>query len=339
MTIDTECHDFDSVNRYIWGKTSSGERFGIDKILSLAKELRIPVNFFVDIPEAVRYGKEYVQSIVTIIHDAGQKAYIHLHPNYISGENEQTFFWKYSVKEKATILKQTKELAESFLSKEEMRVFRIGRYGADAEMYDVLKRVLGREVIDFSYCYENDKMCHLTESEVGTKNKVILYKDCLLFPNTRYIGFCFGGITKTFNLDAFETSLGEFKTIIDSNELDNITITMHSWSFIKSFFFVKNKVWGDSASVEKFRAMVQYAKSKGYVFSDISESRTCILPSNKDQIINLCVSPLGKIKALLTNFLRFQNIARLSRKYFFIYSVFYVLLLAILVCVVLMIAL
>lgn len=323
ITVDTECHDINWQDRYIWGKTGNGELWGLDKILSLAKELNIPINFFVDVPEAKQYGDAFTKSIIDKIHEAGQKAYIHLHPNYITGEEEQTFFWKYTDEEKKAILSETRTIAEWFLTEQEMKVFRIGRYGADPQMYDTIRETLGEDVIDLSYCYDSGKMCHVDVDEVNTKNAVVNYKSSILFPNTRYIGFKLLGKRKAFNVDTAETSLGEFKSIIDQNCLDNVTLTMHSWNFIKTYFFIKDRVWGNKSEERKFREMVRYAQKKGYVFSDIADSRSCILTSDKDQLIDLCATPWGWIKSFYYNFIRFQHTARLTKKYFIIYSIFY----------------
>ena len=323
ITVDTECHDINWQDRYIWGKTRNGELWGLEKILSLAKELGIPINFFVDVPEAKQYGDAFTKSIIDNIHEAGQKAYIHLHPNYITGEEEQTFFWKYNYDEKKAILSDTKTIAERFLSESEMKVFRIGRYGADPQMYDAIKDTLGEDVIDFSYCYNSSKMCHVDEQDVKTKNGVTHYKGSVLFPNTRYVGFRFRGKSKTFNLDTAETTFGEFKAIIDQNKLGNITLTMHSWNFIKVFFFNKTRVLADRAAERKFLKMVRYAQEKGYVFSDIADSRLDIVPAKEDQVIDLCGSPKGKVKSVIANFIRFQHTARLTKKYFILYTIFY----------------
>ncbi len=323
VTVDTECHDIEWQDRYIWGKTRTGELWGIDKILSLGKELQIPINFFVDLPEAKKYGDAFTQGIIDKIHSAGQRAYIHLHPNYITEENEQTFFWKYNGEEKKAILKETKGIAERFLTEKERLVFRIGRYGADPEMYDAICEIFGAGVIDMSYCFDCWKMCHIRESDVHTKNNVTKFKSSILFPNTRYVGLKIGRKKKIFNIDASETCLGEFKSVLDRNHLDNITLTMHSWNFIKVFFFNKRSVWGDCTAERKFRKMVRYAQSKGYVFSDIIDSKDCLIPSEADQVIDLCHTPIGQLKALYYNFVRFQHMARLSKKYFALFCFFY----------------
>jgi len=327
VTVDTECHDINRQDRYIWGRTSNGEEYGLRKILELGKELNIPINFFVDIPEQKKYGKEFIKRIINLIHKYNQKAYVHLHPNYITGETEQTFFWKYTADEKRKILTETKELCKDLLTEEEQKVFRIGRYGADAEMYDVLVDVWGTDVLDLSYCYRSPKMCHLTESETQTKNAIKPFRKSFLFPNTRYIGLRIGHKERLLNLDASETSLGEFKDFINKNDVENITLTMHSWNFIRTYFFCKNYVWRDVRAVRKFQEMVVYAQSQGYTFSDLSESKKHLSISGRDQVVDLCVTPWQQIKSFYYNFGRFSRTARLSPKWFMIYLIFYTLLL------------
>lgn len=326
LTVDTECHDINNQDRYIWGRTRSGKEYGLRKILDIGRDLNIPINFFVDIPESKQYGIEFIKIIVDIIHSYGQKAYIHLHPNYITGEKQQTFLWKYTKEEKRHILQETKEYCRTILSPDERMFFRAGRYGADAEMYEVLTDTFGDGIIDLSYCYNNHKMCRLTEEEAQTKNAIVRYKNCILFPNTRYVGLRLANKEFIFNLDAAETTFEEFKAIIDSNELEHITLTMHSWNFVRAFYFIKKRVWGNDHEVKKFRKMVCYAQLKGYVFSDLSKQKQALVNGQNDQLIDLCLTRWQKIKSLYYNYVRFGNTARLSPKYFRIYAIFYCIL-------------
>ena len=55
LTIDIECHDIKKRNLYIDGSTHDGS-CGLEHILKLAKGLSIPVNCFLDIPEAKVYA-------------------------------------------------------------------------------------------------------------------------------------------------------------------------------------------------------------------------------------------------------------------------------------------
>ena len=95
ITVDVECHDIANENNYIWGKTDKGE-YGLRRILEEAKKNSVPVNFFFDMCECNRYGKEYAEKIISVIREYGQPILLHLHPNYITGNDDKSFLWQYS---------------------------------------------------------------------------------------------------------------------------------------------------------------------------------------------------------------------------------------------------
>ena len=66
LTVDTECHDVQKLNEYITGKTKKG-LYGLEKILQLGKELDIPINVFLDIPECHTYGDDHIYSLVNTV--------------------------------------------------------------------------------------------------------------------------------------------------------------------------------------------------------------------------------------------------------------------------------
>ena len=98
ITIDTECHDANAENNYIWGKTKDGE-CGIRYIAECGKKHGIHLNFFFDMCESYRYGAEYAKKIIELIRSYGHSVYLHLHPNYISGDDSRSFLWQYSKEE------------------------------------------------------------------------------------------------------------------------------------------------------------------------------------------------------------------------------------------------
>lgn len=108
LTVDTECHDIRKENQYIWGK-KNGREYGIGRILELGKQYEIPVNFFVDFAEERRYGREYIQRIIDKIKQYNQPIFLHLHPNFISGDESRTFLWEYDKEEQEFCCKRESE--------------------------------------------------------------------------------------------------------------------------------------------------------------------------------------------------------------------------------------
>ena len=320
LTVDTECHDINLVNQYIYGKKGKKE-FGIVKILELAKQLNIPVNFFLDVGESRKYGKEFIKEIVEIIHSYNQPVFFHLHPDYISGDSGRTYLWEYSKDEQREIILDALEDYKSFVNVDDKLIFRAGRYGVNADTYDILSE-LEYDVLDLSYLCNNNKMCKLDTKEVGSHNASFQYKKVTLLPNTQFVGFDLLGKKKCIGLDSADATYSEFKNVVKKSRLNNIVFTMHSWNFIRKWFFLKNYIQGDAFMERKFRKSVKYARKCGYEFEDL---RNYEFSNETDELIN--PYKRNKVKCIVNNFLRFRKIARLNKKYFFFYLSFYLVVL------------
>ena len=166
LTIDIECHDISKYDYYIDGKIGN-ENYGLRKILEICKDNGIILNCFVDFAECHRYGDAFIEEIIHLISEYNQPIHLHLHPNYITGDDSRTFLWEYSLEEQRAILKTGFEDYRRLVGKE-CSVFRIGRYGCDANMYKALMDF--NDIIDLSYCYSFDSMCHF---DAGVYNKPI----------------------------------------------------------------------------------------------------------------------------------------------------------------------
>lgn len=187
LTVDVECHDYSMQNQYLWGKAGNKE-YGLKMILELGKEFDIPVNFFVDFAECNKYGRDFIVKIVNLIKSYNQGIYLHLHPDFISGDGSRTFLWEYSYDEQLKILKAGLDNYKSIMKRDDCPGFRIGRYGADINMYKAMKE-LKMNTVDLSYCCNCPKMCGISHDEVQAFNRPVKYYGQTLFPNTRYIGF------------------------------------------------------------------------------------------------------------------------------------------------------
>lgn len=333
-TIDIECHDINKRNLYIDGKLSNGTNCGMEHILQLANQYNIPINCFLDIPEAMVYGDQYIIEIVDLIHRYGQKVYLHLHPDYITGDHDRSFLWQYNYEEKKEILKKGFELYKKYLGKA-TPAFRIGRYGADAEMYKALNE-LGIKVVDLSYCYNKPRMCHIDYEEIGVKNATGEYQNQIIRPNIRYCGFSLGKKRMSLGLDFNDTTTNEFRRIINQTKLDTLVITMHSWNFIKKYFFLDHYISRSWSQERRFVKMVKYAKSHGFEFADL-ENNPPIPNTGEDEYLDLCNSFSGKVMMIPNNFFRFYRIAALDKKYFTIYSLFFCFCLLAIVTIILLI--
>lgn len=325
LTVDTECHDINNQDRYLWGRTRDGNQYGLVKYLELGKELNIPINFFVDVAECKRYGVDFVKNIVDLIRSYGQPVYFHLHPNYITGDDNRSYLWQYSYSEKKAILEEAYSYYKEVTGLDHCIAFRAGRYGSDSELYELLSLIMGDGVIDLSYGYGNGKMCHLSYEEAKTINGIKSYKGCWLFPNTSYVAL------KLFRkfflfLDTSQTTFGEFRRFLRKNECNHIILTSHSWNFIRTYFFRKGYIGGNNREIKKFTRMVKYAEENGYQFADLRNLSLNESNYNGDDFCDLCSNSYERCLSIWANFVRFQKIACLTPKYLMIYAVFYLFL-------------
>ncbi len=320
LTVDTECHDWEKVNLYIYGR-KNGEDWGIKKILELAKKQGIPVNFFVDVGECRKYGDSFIEQMVALIHSYGQPVYFHLHPDYLSNDHTRTYLWEYSYEEKQKIISLALAEYRRFAMSQDKIIFRAGRYGVDNDVYEILSRQ-NIEILDLSYVYGARKMCHISEEDLHVKNCSTRYKEINILPNTRFIAFDYFGKKKCVGLDSADATFNEFKRFIQRTSLNNIVWTMHSWNFIRKWFFIPKYFQGDKAMVRKFQKSVKLAKQAGFSFGDLSDY---VYKQEDDELLNLCEGFKGKMLGLFNNFVRFQKIARLNKKYFMIYFLAYLI--------------
>ena len=322
VTVDTECHDIAQENNYIWGEIK-GKKWGLPLILEEGKRLGVPINVFFDMCEAKRYGKEYAARIIDETKSYGHPVYLHLHPNYLSGDDKKSYLWQYSLDEQREILREGIEQYKQLTGKDGLDVFRAGRYSSSPDMYTALQD-LGESALDLSYCYRNEKMCKLSFDEIGVKNVPTTYKGQTILPNTRFICFDYLGKRRALNTDLREAQLGELKDVIRATKDGDIVFTMHSWHFVDRYFFSK-KIRANRAQLKKFRKIVAFCKQNGWTFADLGAEQFDT-SKKEDVIVNNSKSLWGKIKSLFYNFKRFQDIAKLNKKYFLLYAVFYGLL-------------
>lgn len=319
LTVDTECHDIDKLNLYIYG-IKNGKPWGVEKILQLAEEENIPVNFFVDVGEEKKYGAQMMEKLVNLIRSYGQPVYFHLHPDYISEDPERTFLWQYSFAEKKQIIWDAYEIYQKYATDSDRLIFRAGRYGVDDEVYSILAD-LPQPVLDLSYIYDGRKMCKLRQTQAETINAPAEYRGVTLLPNTRFVAFDYLGRKKCVGLDSADATLGEFKQVLTRTKLNTLVYTMHSWNFIRKWFFAPQYMQGDKGMVRKFRKSVKIARKNGFTFADLKDY---IYKPEEDELLNLCDGFVGKVRGLINNFLRFQKIGRLNKKYFAVFTFFYV---------------
>ena len=337
LTVDTECHDIQKLNRYIYGNTKKGP-YGLEKILQLGKETNVPINIFLDFPECHVYGDDYLLTIIELVKKYEQNIYLHVHPDYI-GDPKRKHLWEYSKDEQKKILKQSFSDYIRFCGKPQVLYFRAGAWGVNKDTYDVLSELSEEfeinEIVDLSYVYNSRWRCHLSYEEYGAANASRKYNGITLFPNTTYIGLDYFGKKYSFEFAVPNKSLAESKSFLRQNQLNNITYTMHSWDFIKRWFFLPDVLGGDDLQIKQFKKCVDYARRNGYEFYDLHQYSFF---EEEDQCLNLCTGIIGKAKCLWYNYLRFADIGRSFKKYAPLYFLPYLFLFVLVIIILIIIS-
>ena len=327
FTVDVECHDINKLNQYITGKIRNGN-CGLEKILQMGREMGVPINVFLDIPECRQYGDDYIQTLVNLINKYNQPIYLHVHPDYVYGDKRK-HLWEYTKEEQCDILKICIDKYEHFCGKKERLVFRAGAWGVNADTYEVLHE-LKNNVVDLSFVNKSRWRCHLSNKELGAQNASRVFRQVVLLPNTTFNGFKYFGHEYAFGMSVPDTTYDEFKRIMDLNKLHNITYTAHSWDFMKKFFWLPNHISQDYMLINRFKKCVSYAKKSGYVFSSLDSYEYY---EEDDQFIDLCSSIPGKIRGLWNNYVRFSRNGRSYEKYFALYIIPYIIVFALIVLI------
>lgn len=179
------------------------------------------------------------------------------------------------------------------------------------------------DIVELSYTGGYDKMCHIQCEFVNTVNHYSKYKSLKIMPNSNYVALDFFGKRKTVGIDTSEMSLIEFKEFLEEADGKDFVLTMHSWNFIDRYFWSETHVGNHRTNERLFRGMVDLAKKYCYSFASIEGYDFDAEGADSDIKYNACDTVGKKIRSLFLNFWRFQQMAKVSKKYLIIYGFFY----------------
>ena len=120
-------------------------------------------------------------------------------------------------------------------------------------------------------------------------------------------------------------SLTEFEEFLMEAKGRDFVLTMHSWNFINKYFWNKTYVGSHRTNERLFKGMIKLARKYNYQFSSIDNYNFPLEGADTDIDYNACSTVWGRIRALFLNFWRFQQMAKVSKKYMIIYSMFYII--------------
>lgn len=231
VSVDTEGPDGAlPVERMIYSRTADGKEYGINFLMDYFDREGVRALFFVDIPEIVDHGGDKITKVMLDIASRGHDVGVHVHPDHMSDINRR-YLWQYTYDEQYEIIARSTEFYEKVLKKAPLS-FRAGRYGANNDTIEVLKK-LGY-LYDMSQFYSS-RYC-LIDPPV-TWNRVIRYGDSQLkeVPVTTLRSFSTPFYQRNDQIDSGLIP-GEFrrymKEILKTGSVDVVSMFFHSFQFI-----------------------------------------------------------------------------------------------------------
>ncbi|MFX0195822.1 MAG: hypothetical protein ACFFCW_06850 [Candidatus Hodarchaeota archaeon] len=223
----------------VYGKIG-GTFYGIPLIIDIADHYGIPLTFFVEIFNKYHFGNDESKEVCEYILKRNHDVQLHLHPNYLNftlSEPHQMRYsdlmGNYSLSKQVEFIKESKETLLHFGVPPPI-AFRAGCFGANVATLRALRKT--GFLIDSSYntSYLGDS-CLLPDMNI---NDLVSIENIWEFPITNFIEHIPFLKPRPRPLDINGVSFEEMHFILQRTGTEgphNITIILHSFSFIKPF--------------------------------------------------------------------------------------------------------
>lgn len=249
--------------------------YGIPLIMDIADACNIPLTFFVEVLNKHYFGEAESREVCRYIIDRGHDVQLHLHPNYLNftqSEPGKLHFpgnmFCYQLEKQIELIKQGKELLARYGVGHPV-AFRAGNFGADMNTLTALK--VNDFFVDSSYNkYYLGNNCKLGDLKINDACKVGSVWE---FPITNFREFPLWNHDRTRPLDINGVSFYEMQNVLEQAtncRLKNITILLHSFSFIKPKDAQYNKAKPRWRIIKRFKQLCEHLHSH----SDIYRVRT-----------------------------------------------------------------
>ncbi len=231
ISIDTEGPaGEDPIGSLVFGRTKSGEEYGIRYLMNLFDAYGAKGLFFVDFAEAWDCGEDKISEVTQCILDNGHNVGVHLHPDHMLDKNRR-YLWQYSFDEQTEMISKCTELYKKMVGETPLS-FRAGRYGADNNTLRILSK-LGYKY-DMSEFYGN-KYCKIDPPIC--RNRIAIDKESGIteIPVTTFRSFKSHFYTRFDKVDCSMDS-HEFNRVMkkayNERTVDVVSFFVHSFSVL-----------------------------------------------------------------------------------------------------------
>jgi hypothetical protein len=257
-------------DKRIWGKFGD-KSFGIPLIMDIAKACNIRLTFFVEVMNKYHFGESETKQVCEYIMKRGHDVQLHLHPNYLNftlnNPQEKAYsdlIGTYSLEKQIDLIKEGIEILIQTGASRPI-AFRAGCFGASEETLRALKAV--GVLIDSSYnkAYVGDT-CLLDNKGI---NDLTYLNWIWEFPITNFIESTKVRPNRFKPLDINGVSFQEMRSVLNQAKEKgprNITIIMHSFSFLKPSDVQYSKVRPRGNVIQRFQRLCQFLEENTRFF-------------------------------------------------------------------------
>ena len=241
-----------------------GEKYyGIPKMMDIADHYGLKIIFFLEVLNKYFFGENESKQVCRYILHRGHDVQLHTHPNYLNftcknpGQLRYSDFMSaYSLERQIELLTEARDLLIKYGALKPI-AFRAGCFGAGLSTLAALKKV--GFLIDSSY---NRAYCNVTCSIPDSNiNDLTKMEGVWEFPVTNFIEHSRIRSKRYMPLDINGVSFEEIKQVLEhsrQNGPTNITIILHSFSFIKAFDVQYRKVKPRQTVIRRFEKLCHY---------------------------------------------------------------------------------
>jgi hypothetical protein len=254
----------------IWGQIGD-KSFGIPLMMDIAETYSVRLTFFVEVLNKYYFGKSESKQICEYIMNRGHDVQLHLHPNYLNftlnnplEKSYSDLIGTYSSDKQIELIKEGIEILMQTGVPRPI-AFRAGCFGANEETLRALKAV--GVLIDSSYnkAYLGDT-CLLDNKGI---NDLTFLNEIWEFPITNFVESTKVRPKRFKPLDINGVSFQEMKYILNQAKeggLRNITIIMHSFSFLKPYDVQYDSVKPREYVIRRFEKLCNFLKQNPDAF-------------------------------------------------------------------------
>jgi len=257
-------------DKRVWGKIED-KFFGIPLIMDIAEAFDLRLTFFVEVLNKYFFGEDETKKVCEYIMNRGHVIQLHLHPNYLNftlnnplEKRYSDFIGTYPLEKQIELIREGIEILIRNGVPRPI-AFRAGCFGANEETLRALKTI--GVLIDSSYnmAYVGDT-CLLDHHKI---NDLTYLNEIWEFPVTNFVESIKIRPKRFKPLDINGVSFQEMKSVLNRAKQSgpyNITIILHSFSFIQPYDLQYKVIKPRSHVIRRFQRLCYFLKQNSEVF-------------------------------------------------------------------------